>query len=252
MARYAIASTMPGSRYDFNWPASGEATIEKVVEGVPDPSKLLVFELRTAHLGLHHQINAKWVVLELDEDAQPDRRGVIDFKRGQVLFNGPWKDATDFLRSRGLPVPRSEIREIRTGCDGESFTLGDHSVGIGSTASSITAGHASQVFVGSGEATVGSDGDAIVFAGKAIGGDRSLAVARAGSAAVGERGIAIAMYEGGSVQAGPGGLLVLVHLPGSRYTHPWKVAVVGQNGILPNVPYRLDVDGNFVRATPQE
>ena len=58
-------------------------------------------------------------------------------------------------------------------------------------------------------------------------------------------GTAAAGY-GGTATAGDGGVLAIYRWNGKR----WKMTCteVGENGIEPNVAYRLDEDGNFVKA----
>ncbi len=55
---------------------------------------------------------------------------------------------------------------------------------------------------------------------------------------------------GGTSTSGDGGMLAIKRWDGSR--HRLHVAYVGENGIEPNVPYRLDEDGKFVRAEDEE
>ena len=58
-----------------------------------------------------------------------------------------------------------------------------------------------------------------------------------GTATAGDRGTAT---------AGNGGTVILRRWNGNRYKY--SVAEVGENGIEPNVAYRLDDDGNFIKA----
>jgi hypothetical protein len=65
-------------------------------------------------------------------------------------------------------------------------------------------------------------------------------------AASGEHSVCVAARPVASISAGPGGLLAAPWHDGTR----WRLAVgyVGENGIEPNVAYRVDDRGRFVRV----
>ena len=116
---------------------------------------------------------------------------------------------------------------VEAGCIGVHF--GTATAGYGGTA---TAGYG-------GTATAG-------YGGTATAGDRGTATAGdGGTATAGDRGTATA-GDDGTATAGDGGVLAIYRWNGER----WKMtcAEVGENGIEPNVAYRLDKDGNFVKA----
>jgi len=73
-----------------------------------------------------------------------------------------------------------------------------------------------------------------------------------GTATVGYQGTATAGYKGtatagyyGTATAGYYGILQIAYYDGRRRI---ATAYVGENGILPNVKYKLDVNGRFVKA----
>ena len=66
-----------------------------------------------------------------------------------------------------------------------------------------------------------------------------------GTSTSGDRGTSTS-GDGGTSTSGYGGILQIKWYDGSRYRI--ATAYVGENGILPNTPYRLDRAGNFVRA----
>jgi hypothetical protein len=66
-----------------------------------------------------------------------------------------------------------------------------------------------------------------------------------GTATAGDYGTATA-GDDGTATAGNGGTVILRRWNGHRYKY--SVAEVGENGIEPNVAYRLDDDGNFIKA----
>ena len=53
---------------------------------------------------------------------------------------------------------------------------------------------------------------------------------------------------GGTATAGHGGILVLLHYDREKNRPRVKVAYVGEDGIEPNVLYKLDDNGEFVKA----
>jgi hypothetical protein len=134
------------------------------------------------------QAHARWVVLAIADADYAERVGRVDFRRGTVLFHGPPQAACDFLRERGLPVPRS-LRAAVAG-DWEAAAADDHGVAVAGW---------------DGRARAGDAGVAVVNAGEAVAGDRGVAVSRFGAVRAGERGFAIAVC-GREATAGPGGL----------------------------------------------
>ena len=66
-----------------------------------------------------------------------------------------------------------------------------------------------------------------------------------GTATAGDFGTATAGYKG-TATAGNGGILIIHWWNGDR-SNP-SVAKVGNDGIMPNVAYRLDGDGKFIKA----
>ena len=98
-----------------------------------------------------------------------------------------------------------------------------------------------------GTATAGDGGTATAGArGTATAGDRGTATAGdGGTATAGDRGTATA-GERGTATAGERGILSLRWWDWSRY----RIATfyVGENGVLPNVKYRVDEKGQIVKA----
>ena len=82
--------------------------------------------------------------------------------------------------------------------------------------------------------------------GGATGGDGGTATAGGGGTATAGDGGTATAGDGGTATAGYGGVLAIYRWNGKR----WKMTCteVGENGIEPNVAYRLDEDGNFVKA----
>jgi len=142
-------------------------------------------------------------------------------------------------------------------------TAGDGGTATAGERGTATAGYCGTATAGNyGTATAGERGTATAgYCGTATAGDYGTATAgnygtatagKNGTATAGKNGAATAGYYGtatagycGTATAGEGGRLCLEYCDGERYRI--RVAYVGENGILPNVPYRLDSDGNFIK-----
>jgi hypothetical protein len=109
----------------------------------------------------------------------------------------------------------------------------------------IIAKGADPVKVPGGIATAGNRGIATAgYRGTATAGYRGTATAgNRGTATAGDSGTATAAYCG-TATAGKDGVLVIMRWDGKRYK--LAVANVGENGIEPNKPYRLDDEGAFI------
>jgi hypothetical protein len=297
MKHYAVSSFVSDAAY--HWPIAGAVERDDVLRGMRDRSNFTVLSLPCRQpQSLHWQAHARWAVLEIDDSDFAEQDGVVDFRRGVVLFNGPPPEACQFIRGLGLPVP-SSLGEVRLGDNWEDVRAGDYGVAIGGWDVTASAGrcgfalaHQGKAIVGEcgvaaspfaevtagergyavtvygkratagdgglatvnefGEARAGSGGIAITdLGGTAVAGDHGLAIARWGSAAVaGDQGIAFAWnsggYDNGTAQAGEGGALVIRW--DDRGRDRLAVAHVGENGIKPNTPYRLDERGRFVEC----
>jgi len=81
-----------------------------------------------------------------------------------------------------------------------------------------------------------------VIGGTATAGDR-------GTATAGDRGTATA-GDDGTATAGDGGSIIIQRWNGKRYKY--ECAEVGEGGLTPNQPYRLDNDGEFVEGDESE
>jgi hypothetical protein len=156
-------------------------------------------------------------------------------------------------------------RGTATAGDSGTATAGDSGTATAGNRGTATAGHAGTATAGdSGTATAGDSGTATAgYRGTATAGDSGTATAgNRGTATAGDAGTATAGYAGtatagyagtatagdsGTATAGEYGMLVIMRWNGKRYRA--EFAHVGENGILPNTKYKLDEQGQFVRAT---
>ena len=198
---------------------------------------------------------AIWQVVD-DQDA-PD---TILFDRKAkahkltVVFEGNQKDATDYILSHGA-VGKAVVgatvvvgnNQVAVVGDYGNATAGDNGIAISGYNGTATAGIGGNAIVGDyGNATAGYNGTATAgYNGTATAGI-------GGNAIVGYNGAATAGYNGtatagnyGTATAGMYGTLIIKHCD-DRYRT--VVGYVGEDEILPNVAYKLDVDGKFVKA----
>ena len=204
--RYAISSHIAQSPYQaWKWPAVGEAHRAAVVEGMPVGPELVVLPLPTDHgESLHFQSVAFWVVLEIDELDYVEVDGKVSFVRGRVIFNGPCQRAVEFLRAKGLAIPRS-LNLVSVDAWSEI---------VGPAHSCVVAGQYST-------GTVGDHGIAVVASGAASGGRSALVVSPYAEVETGDFGIAVSRY-GRHAVAGTGGL---------AWSHEGGMSKAGARGV---------------------
>lgn len=130
--RWAITSYIPGSpMWDPRWPESGAVERTSTVDTLARPQLITVQELPARHPDhLHFQEGARWVILAIADSDLQSTDGIVQFRRGEVLFNGDPRDAGAFLRSHGLPVP-SSYGEVVDARDWGSARVGARGVALG-------------------------------------------------------------------------------------------------------------------------
>jgi hypothetical protein len=189
--------------------------------------------------------------LEVDAAAIVDLGGKVKFPRGEVVHVGDQISATKYIAANGgagkaivgATVTAGDYGRAIVGDYGRATvgkhgraTAGDRGIAIVGDHGAATAGNYATACAGErGRATAGTRG-------RASAGDRGrVSAGDDGIAIVGDHGAATAGYRG-RVSAGDNGTLCLWEYDGHR--RRLRVAYVGENGIKPNVPYRL-VNGTF-------
>ena len=156
--------------------------------------------------------DAVWQVVQIEEWI--DLNGKVKFPRGVVVHTGNRETATKYIIENGASGP--VIGDMATAGDYGTATAGDYGA--------ATAGY-------KGAATAGDYGTATAgYEGAATAGDY-------GTATAGDYGTAT---------AGNCGIIQIMYFDGKRYRI--KVGYTNEDGIEPNIPYRLDRDGNFIKA----
>jgi len=199
---------------------------------------------------------AIWQVVD-DQDAPDtvlfDRKAKA--QRLTVVFEGNQKEATDYLLAHGA-VGKAIVGATVVVGDNQIAVAGDYgkaTAGISGTATAGDCGTATAGYYGTataenyGTATAGYWGIATVgIGGTATAGNYGTATAGyRGTATAGDNGTATA-GDKGTATAEIGGTLIIKHWDGERYRT--VVGYVGEDGILPNVAYKLDKKGKFVKA----
>ena len=197
----------------FIWPETGEVS-------APDwnPKAECGGGLHGYLRGVGDGSQIKWnglfqVVSVLESEIVDLGEGKVKFPRCTVVFTGSQKDATDILVREypGLPVI------------GATVVVGDNlTANAGNSGTAIAGNRGTATACDYGTATVGI----------------------CGTATAGNYGTASAGINGTAI-AGDNGILNIKYWNG-RYRV--ATAYVGENGILPNVKYKLNKDHNFVVA----
>ena len=180
--------------------------------------------------------DAKWLVVQVEDDTTRMLGGKCKFPSGKVVFVGSKSDAADYIVEHEPKAKNVAVigRVVRAG-DGE------------------------QVFVGSlGTATAGNYGTATAgYRGTATAGYRGTATAgESGTATAGESGTATAGNYGtatagnyGTATAGNYGEIRIQYWDSAAQRYRTKIGYVREDGIKPNVAYRIDDKHQIVEAT---
>ena len=163
---------------------------------------------------------AQWLVLEVDSASIVELGGKVKFPECIVRFVGDVKSATDYLLEH---EPRSRSCAVIGACRAEKQD-------------------GAMVQVGAfGTATAGDSGTATA-------GDRGTATAgEFGTATAGDRGTATAGYRG-TATAGEFGVIAIEYYDAKAEVYRKRIGAIGEDGLEPNVAYKLDANNKFVRA----
>jgi hypothetical protein len=194
---------------------------------------------------------AKWFVIESNDIVALDGR--YEVSNGIVVACGTRKDATDFLISKG-----------GTGVHGAFHMTGNYGTSTSGYIGTSTSGYKGTSISGdSGTSTSGYKGTSISgdsgtstsgFEGTSTSGDCGTSTSGyGGTSTSGRYGTSTSGYRGTSM-SGDGGNIVINYYDGNRCRI--KTGYIGENGLLPNVPYRLNSNHEFEidveRALPME
>ena len=221
-------------------------------------------------------------VVKVIESEIVDLDGKVKFPRCEVIFTGNQKDATDILVKKygsGSNVIGATVvvngrgqhaivgdrgTATSTGRDGTAMAGNRGTATSAGYSGTATAGYRGTATVGdygtatagyNGTATAGNHGTATAGDdGTAMAGDCGIAtVGDYGKATAGDRGTAMAGDHGtatagnyGTATAGVMGRISILYWDGQRSRE--VIGYIGENGLEPNVPYKLNDQHEFVKA----
>jgi len=230
--------------------------------------------------------DAKWLVVKVLKGTSIDLKGKVKFPKGTVVYAGTKEEAVKIIAEAypGEPVVfanrHSGYDGVSTSGDYGASTSGDSGTSISGYRGTSTSGYQGTSTSGNygtstsgyyGKSTSGNygkstsgDGGASISGdngtstsdmfGISISGDYSKSVSSYcgnstsgdyGKSTSGDNGTSTSGI-GGTSTSGIGGTLIIKWYDGSRLRT--AVAYVGENGIEPNVAYKLDRQGNFIKA----
>jgi hypothetical protein len=221
---------------DFKWPESGPVA-------APDwsPEKVCGQGLHGLLWGdgdwslMSREIDAKWMIVEVDPAEIVDLGGKVKFPRGNVVFCG--NDAEAITR---VLCGRERFEKISAGADGApapeiASGYGSKAASSGNYSKAASSGDSSKAASSGNYSKAASSGDSSTAASS---GDSSTA------ASSGNSGIAMVAGFRGSAKAGPNGAFALCWKDGER---PRIVAChVGEGGVKADTWYRLDAFGALI------
>ncbi|WP_422932086.1 hypothetical protein [Singulisphaera sp. PoT] len=205
--------------------------------------------------------DAKWLVVEVEAETVINLDGKVKFPRGNVVFCGDRLGATTYLAENGgqgkaivggtatagyRGTATAGYRGTATAGSYGTATAGYRGTATAGDSGTATAGDSGTATAGdSGTATAGSYGTATAgYRGTATAGDSGTATAGdRGTATAGDRGTATA-GDRGTATAGDRGTIEVAWYDYAADRRRKAVGYIGENGLLPNVPYRL-VDGKW-------
>ena len=179
------------------------------------------------------QRGAKWLVVEIEQEELIDIDDKVKFPRGIVVYAGDRQGATSKLIALGADPTVVPGAVVVVGDRGTATaTVGPHGTATAGESGTAIAGYRGTATAGQyGTATAGYRGTATV--------------GPHGTATVGPHGTAIAGYRG-TATAGQDGIIQVKWWGGDRCRI--QVGYIGEQGLQPNVKYRLDDTQTFVAA----
>ena len=213
---------------------------------------------------------AKWLVVKVLKGTCVDLGDKVKFPKGTVIYAGTKEEAVKII-AEAYPGEPVVFANRHSGDDGVS-TSGDYGKSTsGNNGTSISGYHGNSTSGNNGKSTSGNNGTSISgdygtstsgYRGNSTSGDGGTSISGGdgestsgyrGTSTSGDYGKSTSGYLGestsgigGTSTSGVGGTLIIKWHDGSRYRT--AVAYVGENGIEPNVAYKLDRQGNFIKA----
>ena len=205
--------------------------------------------------------DAKWLVLKVETKLIVDLERKVKFPKGEVIFVGDRLEATNFLQKKvkGAAIIGATItggyKSTVTGGDYSTIIGGDNSTIIGGDNSTVTGDDNSTVIGGNKSTVTGGDGSTVTggYNSTVTGGNESTVTGGNYSTVTGGNYSTVtggnwSTVTGGvrsTVTGGCGSILNIQYYDYPLGRYRIKTAYVGEEGILPGVKYKLDLDRNF-------
>jgi len=189
--------------------------------------------------------DAKWLVVDVEDKDVVDLGNKVKFPKGNIVFCGDRKSATDYIREHGARGP--VIGAMIIVGDSGTASAGDSGTASAGNYGTASAGYKGTASAGdNGTASAGNCGTASAGAyGTASAGNYGTASAGYnGTASAGDSGTASAGNYG-TASAGDNGTIQVKWYDGNRYRI--LVGYIGEKGLLSNVKYKVE-NGKFVKV----
>jgi len=203
--------------------------------------------------------DAKWLVVKVNKDdiVNLDDNEKVKFPKCIVVFCGNLKDATDYIIQNGAKGKKVIGANVSSGHRGiASSAYFGHSTSL-NFGHSISERNGTSISGKFGQSTSGEFGQSTSGdCGTSISGDYGTSISGiCGYSISGDYGTSISKNRGTSQTGFYGiatseehGILIIHWWDTINLKRKISIAYVGENGIKPNTPYKLDKDGNFVES----
>ena len=194
--------------------------------------------------------DARWLVVSVDAHKVVDLCGKVKFQSGDVVFCGDRAGATGYLISR-LKKPAKVIGAVVSSGDGGTSTSGYWGTSTSGECGTSTSGYRGTSTSGDwGTSTSGDWGTSTSgYCGTSTSGHRGTSTSGySGTSTSGDCGTSTS-GDRGTASAGRGGTLSILWYDSVKQKWRRACAEVGENGIKPNVTYRVTDEGKFVEVS---
>ena len=255
------------SKNDVKWPTSGVVECPDW-DPVPECGKGLhgwLYGNGDGSASEYWSFNDKWLVVSVETSSIIQLDGKIKFPKGEVVFCGDRKSATDFLmkhepRSKDQPIIGAFVivgdnETVNTGYKGTS-TSGDYGTSTSGDFGTSTSGYygiSTSGYYGtstsshSGTSTSSHSGTSSSgnFGTSTSGNYSTSTSGYKGTSISGDYGTSTSGV-GGKCLAGVNGMISIYYSENNR--KKLKVGYIGEDGLEPDTFYKLDENNNFVKC----
>jgi hypothetical protein len=198
----------------------------------------------------YYGLDCKWMAIEPDGPVV-DLNGKVKFRRGIIRFIGTLAEAASYVVAND-PNAKNQavIGYTSTSGDRGTSTSGDRGTSTSGDRGTSTSGYRGTSISGDGGTSTSGD------RGTSISGDGGTSISGYGGTSIsgvggtstsGDSGTSTSGDSGTSI-SGYGGTLIIKYWDEKSKRYRVAIAYVGENGIKPNTPYKLDIKGNFTEV----